>query len=69
MTLDWNEKSQRLAERIGFVEAGTVDVYFGEPGSEKKAAGRGFVLPGMEWKEGLWIRPTLNRPEGWKWEG
>jgi hypothetical protein len=68
MTLDRNEKSRRLAERIGFVKAGPVDVYFGERGSEEKVMGRGFVLPGMEWQEGLWIRPTHIRPEGWKWE-
>lgn len=64
MTIDGNVRSERLAERIGFVRAGTVDIIFGLPPNEEKFAGRGFVLPdGMEWHDGLWIRPQLHRPK------
>jgi RimJ/RimL family protein N-acetyltransferase len=68
MVLDGNARSVRLAERIGFVKAGTVDIWFGEEGKEQKVMGRGLVLPGMEWRDGLWIRPTVVRPEGWRWK-
>lgn len=67
MTLESNTKSQRLAEKIGFVRAGTVDVYLGRE-DEEKMLGRGFVLPGMQWRDGLWVRGTTARPEGWKWK-
>ena len=69
MTVDGNERSIRLAEKIGFAKAGRVDIYFGGEGEEEKVLGRGLVLPGMQWRDGLWIRPTVVRPEGWRWEG
>lgn len=63
-TLPDNVRSQRCAERIGFVRAGTMDVVFGDPPDE---AGRiknacGFMLPGMEgrWPEGKTLYPTIN---------
>ena len=55
-----NARSQRTAERIGFVKAGTFDISFGHPPNEKHATGVAFVLPGMEWKEGQTIRPTIG---------
>ena len=55
-----NARSQRCAERVGFVKAGTVDVLFGRPPNESQSKGRGFVLPGMEWKDGMTIRPTVG---------
>lgn len=64
-----NERSERLAERVGFVKAGTLEIFFGVPPEEQRKVGRGFVVPGTEWKDGLWIRPTVNRPEDWRWEG
>ena len=69
MTMDGNVRSEMLAERIGFVRAGTVEIIYGLPPSEERFVGRGFVLPcGMEWKEGLWIRPQVHRPkEGNEW--
>jgi RimJ/RimL family protein N-acetyltransferase len=64
MTLDGNVRSDSLAERIGFIRAGTVEIIFGLPPNEEKFVGRGFVLPGgMEWKDGLWIRPQIHRPK------
>lgn len=59
MTSDDNVKSQVLAERIGFVKAGTVDVVFGQPPNESWSKGRVLVLPGMEWKDGLVLRPAM----------
>ena len=64
MTLDGNVRSERLAERIGFVRAGPVEIIFGLPPNEEKFVGRGFVLPGgMQWRDGLWIRPQIHRPK------
>ena len=60
-TLPGNEKSQRLAERIGFVKAGTINVVFGLPPDEELISGAvGFVLPGMEWTDGRTIYPTRH---------
>ena len=58
--LEDNFQSQRLAERIGFVRAGTFNVVFGHPPDEKMATALAFVLPGMEWEEGRTIRPTIG---------
>ena len=61
-TLPDNAKSQRCAERIGFVRAGTLDVVFGNPPDENQrvVGAVAFVLPGMAWKEGLTIYPTIH---------
>ncbi|KAF2485996.1 acyl-CoA N-acyltransferase [Neohortaea acidophila] len=61
-TLPNNAKSQRCAERVGFVRAGTMDIVFGDPPDEsqriKDAAA--FVLPGMQWRSGLTVYPTVQ---------
>lgn len=60
-TLPGNERSQRCAERIGFVRAGNFDVVFGQPPDEERVSGAvGFVLPGMKWTDGLTIYPTIH---------
>lgn len=63
-----NVRSQKLAERLGFVRAGTFDVVFGYPPNERKeTGGLAFVLPGMEWIEGktmmLTVRTEVEDPE------
>ncbi len=57
-----NARSQKCAERIGFVRAGTLDVVFGNPPHESQRikGALAFVLPGMEWKEGMTIYPTIQ---------
>ena len=60
VTLEGDAKSQKCAERIGFVKAGTLDIVFGEARNGSRATGRGMVLPGMKWQEGLTLRPTIG---------
>ena len=60
-TLADNEKSQRCAERIGFVRGGTLTVLFGHAPDEKSMESVAFVLPGMKWTEGMKVWPTVGR--------
>ena len=60
-TVPDNFKSQKLAERLGFVQAGTFDVVFGHPPNERReTGGLAFVLPGMTWTEGKTMRLTVG---------
>ena len=59
-TLENNTRSQRLAERIGLIRAGTFDIVFGHSPNESHTKAVAFVLPGMEWKEGLTTRATVG---------
>lgn len=55
-----NVKSQKLAERLGFVRGGTFDVVFGHPPNERKdTGGLAFILPGMQWIEGKTMKLTV----------
>lgn len=55
-----NVKSQKVAERLGFVKAGGFDVATGLPPDEKIERCMSFVLPGMTWPEGLVMRPEFT---------
>lgn len=55
-------KSQRCAERVGFVRAGNINIVLGYPPNEEKIEGAAFVLPGMEWEEGQTIYPSIGLP-------
>lgn len=59
-TLDENKRSQRCAERIGFVRAGTFNILFGRPPNELHRTGTAFVLPGMRWSEDMTVRATIG---------
>ncbi|KAF2482562.1 acyl-CoA N-acyltransferase [Neohortaea acidophila] len=63
-TLPANVRSQRCAERIGFVRAGGVDIVLGNPPDEATRVRDcvAFVLPGMEgeWVEGRTIYPSVR---------
>lgn len=59
-TDDDNVKSQKVAERLGFVKAGTFDIATGAPPDEMIAKATAFVLPGMVWREGLTMRPEFT---------
>ena len=63
-TLEDNIKSQKCAERIGFVRGGTIQVLFGRAPNYERTTGAAYVLPGMEWSESTYIMPTV----GWKQE-
>lgn len=55
-----NVKSQRLAERLGFVQRGSFDVIFGHPPNERKETGGvALILPGMKWIEGQTMKLTV----------
>ena len=60
-TMPDNARALKCAERIGFVRGGTIDVIPGNPPDESKRfkGAVALVLPGMEWKEGLAIYPTI----------
>ena len=60
VTMEDNVKSQKCAERIGFVKAGTLEIVFGEAPNESWAKGRAMTLPGMKWQDGLTLRPTIG---------
>lgn len=60
MTIADNIKSQRCAERIGFVMSGTLDIAFGEPPNESRLKGRALVLPGMKWEDDIVLRPEIG---------
>ncbi|CAJ2506518.1 Uu.00g006480.m01.CDS01 [Anthostomella pinea] len=49
--MDNNVKSQRVAEKCGFVRAGGFDVVFGISENQKCFSATAYVLPGMEWCE------------------
>lgn len=59
-TKDDNVRSQKLAERLGFVKAGGFTVATGRPPNETRESATAFVLPGMEWREGYVLRPDLG---------
>lgn len=50
-TMDNNVKSQRVAEKIGFVRAGGFDAVFGIGENQKRVSATAYVLPGMEWRD------------------
>ena len=73
-TAPYNVKSQKTAERLGFVRAGTFDVLIGLPPNEKReTGGLAYVLPGMQWIDGktmkLAIGPETEAPEQYDPEG
>ena len=59
LTVEDNVKSQRCAERVGFVRSGILDIVFGDAPNET-VKGRALVLPVMKWEEGLVLRPTIG---------
>ncbi|CAK3973113.1 GNAT family N-acetyltransferase [Lecanosticta acicola] len=62
-TLPHNGRSQRTAERIGFVRGGGFGICFGDEttGAVERVDGVAYVLPGMEWEE--WDAETGERRE------
>lgn len=56
-----NVKSQRCAERIGFVHGGTLLCEMGTPPDLRMEEAVAYVLPGMRWEEGHVVRPR----RGW----
>lgn len=61
-TLPDNGRSQRCAERVGFVRAGSLDIVFGDPPDESQRVkdACAFVLPGMTWPSGITVYPTVQ---------
>ena len=57
-----NPKSQRCAQRIGFARAGELVLETGSPSEPRPEIGVAFVLPGMEWPEGVVVKVV----QGWK---
>lgn len=63
-TAPYNVKAQKLAERLGFVRAGSFDVVFGHPPNEQRESdGVALVLPGMKWEEGKTMMLTVGKKE------
>jgi len=60
-TAPYNIPGQKLAEKLGFVRAGTFDVLIGRPPNQtRETGGLGYVLPGMEWIEGRTMVLTVG---------
>lgn len=58
-----NKASRRCAEKIGLVYGGGLIFEFGKPPDVHRADDVAYVLPGMQWREGLVARPADGWPE------
>lgn len=60
-TLMNNVKSQKVAEKLGFVEGGDLKVVFGSGPDEKDNDSKGYLLPGMTWVNGLRLKADVGQ--------